>query len=60
MDAQQWLEKAEAIIAKVTELRKLQKAFFMGDKSVLGECKRLEKEIDKMIAEYNSPQTTLF
>lgn len=53
-------EKAEAIIKKVRDLRTLQKEFFAGKKSVLPECKKLEKEIDAAIADYYSPQTKLF
>jgi len=52
-------EKADALIAKVREMRKFQKMFFNKDKSVLLVCKNLEKEVDTMIASYDSPQTSL-
>ena len=47
------LEQAEAIIAKVDQMRKWQKEFFdHRDALALRKAKELEKEIDKMIIDY--------
>ena len=46
-------EQAEAIIAKVDQMRKWQKEFFdHRDALALRKAKELEKEIDKMIIDY--------
>lgn len=37
---------------KVQEMRELQKRFFKGDRSVVGQAKKIEAEVDKMVAGY--------
>lgn len=42
------------------DMRDLQRRFFLGDREVIGRCKALEREVDRLLAAYPQDGANLF